>query len=893
MTSASYRRWFEDLFPGGPHPWQLGLGEDPICRDRLLRVPTGFGKTAGVVLPWLYHRVVRGDLAWPTRLAFTLPMRVLVEQTAENVRSWIAQLGLEGVEVGVLMAGEDSDSWVRHPERPSVLVGTQDMLLSRALNRAYGTVRARWPMDFGLLSEDVLWVLDEIQLMGVGLMTGTQLSMFRADDRSRLGTLRPSHTWWMSATLQPSWLESVDSRGALPELTDHMVTIPERDRQGGLWSVRKAVTRRADVTAPAEIAQVAANAHRSGGLTLVVVNRVTTAVETFDALVTAFSTGKGKASRLLEDAPDLRLVHSRFRGTEKAAWAGTFLSKEKSAPGQLPPSGRIVVATQVVEAGVDISAGVLVTELAPWPSLVQRFGRCARYEGESGEVIVVGAPAEDEKKSAPYTPRELSAAAEGLDELVAAAGDVAPAALEKFEEALRGERRELLQRLYPYEPGVVLRRHVIDELFDTTPDLSGVDLDVSQYIRADEERDVALFWREIAPQGKGASKTWSRELPLEVVGAPQRNELCPAPLSQVRRWLSRDSPAWVLDYQSKCWIRRRGDQLVPGQQVLIASSFGGYSTERGFVAGAKAVVPEVRSTDISEWSKKVYAANAAEDDDSLSITAWKTIGFHGFEVAKEVDRVAEAVGLPPDVRRLLRLAGRWHDVGKVHEVFQDAIKGESRESGGGLAARRDLAKAPDGAWKRYERPGFRHELASVLALFELLRRVDPMHEALLGPHRELLALMQGAPVANDAPSESLTPGERSLGEELAQLGAEEFDLVAWLVCSHHGKVRCTWTSTPKDQAAGRGHIHGVGDGDVLPSVDVLDEEGQRRGLTPLPVFVTDLAALGLGPRYGASWRERVERLLRRRGPFQLAFLEAVFRAADWRASALPTEEPLP
>src|SRR5690606_1203325 len=120
----------------------------------------------------------------------------------------------------------------------------------------------------------------------------------------------------------------------------------------------------------------------------------------------------------------------------------------------------------------------------------------------SGEVIVVGAPAEDEKKSAPYTPRELSAAAEGLDELVAAAGDVAPAALEKFEEALRGERRELLQRLYPYEPGVVLRRHVIDELFDTTPDLSGVDLDVSQYIRADEERDVALFWREIAPQGK-------------------------------------------------------------------------------------------------------------------------------------------------------------------------------------------------------------------------------------------------------------------------------------------------------------------------------------------------------------------------------------------------------
>ena len=42
------------------------------------------------------------------------------------------------------------------------------MLLSRALNRGYGMSRYRWPMHFGLLNNDCLWVMDEVQLMGRG-----------------------------------------------------------------------------------------------------------------------------------------------------------------------------------------------------------------------------------------------------------------------------------------------------------------------------------------------------------------------------------------------------------------------------------------------------------------------------------------------------------------------------------------------------------------------------------------------------------------------------------------------------------------------------------------------------------------------------------------------------
>ena len=63
------------------------------------------------------------------------------------------------------MGGADAGGWHLYPEADAVLIGTQDMLLSRAMNRGYASPRARWPMEFGLLNQDALWVMDEVQLM--------------------------------------------------------------------------------------------------------------------------------------------------------------------------------------------------------------------------------------------------------------------------------------------------------------------------------------------------------------------------------------------------------------------------------------------------------------------------------------------------------------------------------------------------------------------------------------------------------------------------------------------------------------------------------------------------------------------------------------------------------
>jgi CRISPR-associated endonuclease/helicase Cas3 len=169
------------------------LAEDLTCRSLLINIPTGLGKTAAVVLAWLWNRVHLKSEKWPRRLVYCLPMRTLVEQTEREVRTWLVRLARkhtkprDGSQLRwlalhspvILMGGEEKTDWDLHPERPAILIGTQDMLLSRALNRGYGMSRYRWPMHFGLLNNDCLWVMDETQLMGVGIETSAQLDGFR------------------------------------------------------------------------------------------------------------------------------------------------------------------------------------------------------------------------------------------------------------------------------------------------------------------------------------------------------------------------------------------------------------------------------------------------------------------------------------------------------------------------------------------------------------------------------------------------------------------------------------------------------------------------------------------------------------------------------------------
>jgi CRISPR-associated endonuclease/helicase Cas3 len=143
----------------------------------------------------------------------------------------------------------------------------------------------------------------------------------------------------------------------------------------------------------------------------------------------------------------------------------------------------------------------------------------------------------------------------------------------------------------------------------------------------------------------------------------------------------------------------------------------------------------------------------------------------------------------------------------------------------------------------------------------------------------------------DARPSVASPASR-VEEELLALDGAAFDLLAYLVCSHHGKVRLSWHCSPADQEAQDDQLRilGIRDGDELPPVPMC----VAGGTAVVPGVVLDLsaAAAGLNPRTGRSWTERVLDLVSARGPFTLAWLEALLRAADRRASRLDDPDEL-
>ena len=806
----------------GPYPYQARLATEPW--PVLINIPTGMGKTAAVILAWLYKRCLTQKPA-PRRLIYCLPMRVLVQQTCLNAKAWIDNLVSAWViplekkpEVAILMGGEMERDWDFQPEKELILVGTQDQLLSRAMNRGYAMSRFRWPVHFALLNNDSLWVMDETQLMGVALKTTAQLQAFREG----LKTWGEVQSVWMSATLDEKSLNTVDHRQ--PEagwpglsLSQEEMALPGIEKR---LRARKRLFRAETRLGEDESAYARALAaeilekHRPGHLTLAVLNRVSRAQQVYRSLV--------EAGRTTEDTG---LIHSRFREPDRRR-------REELLFGA---GDRIIVATQTIEAGVDVSARVLFTEPAPWASMVQRFGRLNRY-GEHPESTAYWISLSNAKELQESLQKDRLSPDKAQKKAAQIIENLSiPYALPLLEESggiladLAAVDIRALQEVHYTEPETiqpVIRRKDIVDLFDTAADLSGSDVDISRYIRDQENTDVQVFWRE-----------FEEETPAGEQPAPTREELCAVSLAGIREFLrKKEVTAWRWDHLDGVWQRTSSYETLPGMVLLLKAAAGGYEpflgwTGRPAQAGHKVPPVETQTRSDNEGMEEGYQVPASR---------WLTIAQHAQDVAAMCQSLLAALEVPEEFHEPLTTAAWWHDVGKAHEQFQMVLArldgfqpgGLWAKAGGGPADRKEAITLYEVIPKRR---GFRHELASALAW---LQQARPDH-----------------------------PGK---------------DLIAYLIASHHGKVRLRLRSLPGETKPTDPELPfacGVWQGDRLPGVNLGD--GQASAELNL-----DLSPMMLGEgALGSSWLHRMTSLREALGPFRLAYLEALLRIADWRASA--------
>jgi len=542
---------------------------------------------------------------------------------------------------------------------------------------------------------------------------------------------------------------------------------------------------------PSDVAELILSNHLEGSLTLAIVNNVGRAQAIYTELI-----NRGRSEE------NTAVIHSRFREYDRNTRMGV-INRD---------GDRIVVATQVVEAGLDISAHTMITELAPWPSMVQRFGRCNRYgELNDAKIFWIDIDTEANDLVLPYLASHLEISRTML-------------------QGIRDAGLSMLRTIEYEDPFVVrpvIRKKDILDLFDTTPDLSGNDLDVSRFIRDGEDKDVQVYWREIPEDG-----------PAIETPSPRREELCSVSLTKIHEFLRRNT-GWIWNPLEMEWVTVGNAGSIrscrPGQTILLDTNLGGYSGTLGWTG----------SDSTSKEPVEPIPADSSESEDGMNIDKesyaghWIRLEEHLKDVTHEVAHISDSLDLNQEHRSVLERAAEWHDIGKAHIAFQNMLRHGSKDQED-VPTEGLWAKSARGNGKAtyyiestegviVPRPYFRHELASALAWLGDPRHID-----------------------------------------------KHTDLIAFLIAAHHGKVRMSIRSLPQENQPLDDETlfaRGIWDGDQLPAIQEVLPNGSN----------LDLSIMQLGE---GSWLERV---LRQRdnhelGIFRLSMLETLLRVADWRAS---------
>lgn len=390
-----------------PFPWQRRLlsefleGKVP----RALDLPTGLGKTS-VMAIWLLARAAGANL--PRRLVYVVDRRAVVDQATEVAlrlhqlvqakRELATALGLENGKLpistlrGKLDEGQawlehvDGRKWLEDPSASAIIVGTVDMIGSRLLFSGYGVSWKMRPYHAGLLGVDSLFVLDEAHLVPPFERLIEAAAM--ASERG-LGPAEEARP-----LIPPMRLLSLSATGRSNEKA---FRLGADDLGNSAVKKRMEAKKRLQIRPATEAKNLAARlAEEATGLVehgarriLVYCDSRKDAEQVHAELVRL---GKGRWQ-----ADDVELFVGARRVHERELAAG-WLRNHGFMGGPAPERPAFLVATSAAEVGVDLDADAAVMDLVEWERMVQRLGRVNRRGEHEAIVVVVPALAEAKKK---------------------------------------------------------------------------------------------------------------------------------------------------------------------------------------------------------------------------------------------------------------------------------------------------------------------------------------------------------------------------------------------------------------------------------------------------------------------------------------------------------------
>jgi len=351
-----------------PYQYQLKVADLLLAgKNVILAVPTGAGKTWASIIPFLYARQ-NGNINFPQKMIYSLPLRTLANSIYSDVTETLDK-NHEFKELASIHTGEYKND--EHFEK-DIIFSTIDQTLSSFLCFPFSLSKRQANINAGALIGSYL-VFDEFHLLDPKLSMATTLGTLRT-----LGNL--CRFCIMTATLSESYINELKVAVnadvvKIDDFPEDMVKINSLKVPEGK-EVKKTVT----VAEGTINAETILKHHMRK--TIVICNRVEKVQQLFNDITASDLTGFQNLSGL--EKSNIICLHSRFFDEDRK-------KKEKDLKrlfGNDNDESAILISTQVIEAGMDISCETMHVEISPINSFLQRAGRCARWGDQFGEIYV-------------------------------------------------------------------------------------------------------------------------------------------------------------------------------------------------------------------------------------------------------------------------------------------------------------------------------------------------------------------------------------------------------------------------------------------------------------------------------------------------------------------------